>query len=254
MVSDSVEITLNPNFFSENSPFLNHPLLTAERAAAEIDFVLNQAQDAPFLDVGCGFGRHSLELARRGFPVVGLDPAEAMIAAANTYKQQLPPNQQSKATFVVSTGEAFDADHKFGTALCLMTTYGQVSASGPNNGLLKAIQQNLKPAGTLILEVPQKQAVIKTLKPDDHFGSDTHYTAITRNYDADSGCIVETFELVSPNSNQQFLLSYKLFDQPTIKADLHSAGFKVKAIFGGLNEEQLTTDSMNMVFVAEANG
>ena len=37
---------------------------------------------ARVLDVGCGFGRHSIELARRGYWVVGVDPSVAMIAAA----------------------------------------------------------------------------------------------------------------------------------------------------------------------------
>jgi len=29
-----------PNFFGDGSPFLKHPLLTAERTAKEIDFLL----------------------------------------------------------------------------------------------------------------------------------------------------------------------------------------------------------------------
>ena len=74
-----------PNFFSPGSPYLDHPLLTPERTAAEIDFVLAQTALPPgarLLDVGCGPGRHSLELARRGYQVMGIDPSGAMIAAA----------------------------------------------------------------------------------------------------------------------------------------------------------------------------
>ena len=60
----------SPNFFRDNSPFLRHPLLTAERTAAEIDFLTPRLGITPtdrVLDIGCGFGRHSIELARRGF-------------------------------------------------------------------------------------------------------------------------------------------------------------------------------------------
>ncbi|VAW34300.1 hypothetical protein MNBD_CHLOROFLEXI01-407, partial [hydrothermal vent metagenome] len=76
---------MNNNFFTEGSPFLNHPLLTAVRTAQEVDFIEDQFKlptGAHILDVGCGFGRHSIELARRGFAVTGIDPAAAMIAAA----------------------------------------------------------------------------------------------------------------------------------------------------------------------------
>jgi len=66
---------MEANFFEPGSPFLKHPLLTPERTAAEIDFILSvlplEAGDR-ILDIGCGFGRHSHELARRGFDVLGI--------------------------------------------------------------------------------------------------------------------------------------------------------------------------------------
>src|SRR6476646_2231784 len=47
-----------------------------ERTRREVDFAVERLELAPgarVLDVGCGHGRHSLELARRGFGVVGVD-------------------------------------------------------------------------------------------------------------------------------------------------------------------------------------
>ena len=242
-----------PNFFTENSPFLKHPLLTPERTAAEIDFVLKYAQNGPFLDVGCGFGRHTLELAQRGYTVVGIDPAEAMIAAANTRKDLLAIEVQERATFVVASGENFDTDHHFEAAICLMTTFGQVSANGPNNDLLSAIAKNLKPSGTLILEVPQKRAIENTLKPEDRFGNETHYTAITRKFDAETNCVVETFEIVSPEGRSHFLLSYRIFEQLEVEKNLNEARFRIRNSFGDFKGSKLTTDSLNMIIVAEAN-
>ena len=74
-----------PNFFGRGSPYLDHPLLTTQRTKAEIDFLLSKISipDAGFiLDIGCGFGRHSIELAQRGYNLVGIDPSQAMIDAA----------------------------------------------------------------------------------------------------------------------------------------------------------------------------
>ena len=247
---------MHPNFFSENSPFLNHPLLTPERTAAEIDFVLAHVPVLAhrFLDVGCGFGRHSLELAQRGYWALGIDPAAAMIAAANERKSKLEPEARPNVEFEVTSGETYKAPdgNPFDVALCLMTTLGQVGPNGENDGLLKAIHQNLIPNGTLILEVPQKQAVIDTLKAADHFGSDTHYTAIERTFDSKTERIVERFNIVSPESAQNYLLSYRLFSQAEVAQRLTAAGFNIRSVFANFSAAPLSTQSMNMLFVCEA--
>src|SRR5438309_5964637 len=56
-----------------------------KRTRAEVDFltkVLRLTRGARVLDVPCGFGRHSGELARRGYSVVGVDLSPAMLREA----------------------------------------------------------------------------------------------------------------------------------------------------------------------------
>ena len=58
-----------------------------EGTTREVDFVvqaLDLRGDERILDLACGFGRHSLELARRGYAVVGVDFTEAYIARARS--------------------------------------------------------------------------------------------------------------------------------------------------------------------------
>ena len=49
----------------------------------EVDFIegeIGHDQSKRILDVGCGNGRHTLELARRGYAVVGIDLSESMLS------------------------------------------------------------------------------------------------------------------------------------------------------------------------------
>ncbi len=51
----------------------------------ECDFIeneLNFNKSLKILDVGCGTGRHSIELTRRGYSVTGIDLSESMLAFA----------------------------------------------------------------------------------------------------------------------------------------------------------------------------
>ena len=51
----------------------------------ECDFIeqeLNFNKSLKILDVGCGTGRHSIELSKRGYSVTGIDLSESQLACA----------------------------------------------------------------------------------------------------------------------------------------------------------------------------
>ncbi len=52
---------------------------------AEVDFIIEELElkdGACILDIGCGTGRHAIELARRGYRVTGVDISSGMLATA----------------------------------------------------------------------------------------------------------------------------------------------------------------------------
>lgn len=58
-----------------------------ERTQDQVKFIVEVADLAPgavILDLCCGYGRHSVELARRGYRVVGVDISEPSLDLART--------------------------------------------------------------------------------------------------------------------------------------------------------------------------
>ena len=238
------------DFFSYGSPFLRHPLLTAERTRREIDFLISALALGPaarVLDVGCGFGRHSIELARRGYHALGIDPAAAMIESA----RQQAAEAGVDVEFQQVAAENFAPADPFDAAICLFTTLGQVTpgSHADNRGLLSTVARSLKAGGRFALELPQKQPAIASLKPSDRFGDASKYTQVQRDYEAETDIVTEQFRLVSPARERTYSLRYRLFSREDLIRLLTEAGLRVVNTYPGYTCADLTDDSPFMLFV-----
>src|SRR4051794_38434863 len=83
---------------------------------AEVDFFLNLfplSRGAAILDVGCGTGRHSVELAKRGFKVTGLDLSEGMLKVARRRAEEAGVEVE----FVQRDATDFSFDRSFDAAI-----------------------------------------------------------------------------------------------------------------------------------------
>ncbi len=247
------------NFFDSGSPFLNHPLLTPARTAAEVDFVLDHTKLSSvqiILDVGCGPGRHSIELSRRGYQVVGIDPSETMIKVA--VKRAAIADVQPK--FIQVKGEDFTPDGEIDVVICLFTTLGQIINQGDklhiktSHPLLNRIADGLPPRGNFILEIPQKSWVIANLKKYERFGDGENYTEIKRVYDAENSILNESFYLVSPKDTRNYFLRYYLYSYQEIQFMLENTGFEITQVYGDYHNSPLTEESPNMLMVARLAG
>ncbi len=80
-------------FFDAHAPVYEDNAFT-KNTLPEVDFLIEELalpQGGSILDVGCGTGRHSIELARRGYSVTGLDLSREMLARAAAGGFDHPP-------------------------------------------------------------------------------------------------------------------------------------------------------------------
>ncbi len=70
--------------FDAHAPIYDENIFT-KNTIQEVDFLLEEFQLAPgssILDMGCGTGRHSIELAKRGYLITGVDLSSQMLGRA----------------------------------------------------------------------------------------------------------------------------------------------------------------------------
>lgn len=107
------------------------------------------------LDVGCGPGRHSAELARRGIVVHGVDISERFIELA---RRDAPPG----ATFERLDARALPFDAEFDAVICLCQgAFGLMTVGGDDERVVAGMARALKAGGRLALSAFNAYFVVK---------------------------------------------------------------------------------------------
>ncbi len=116
----------------------------------EVDFIEKEIGfDKKFtiLDVGCGTGRHSVELAKRGYKVTGFDFSADQLKAA----QQKAEDANVDIEFLQMDARNFSMDKKFDLAIMLCEGgFPLMETDEENFEILKNVIQTLKTGGKFI--------------------------------------------------------------------------------------------------------
>jgi SAM-dependent methyltransferase len=130
---------------------------TVRRQCDFIEQRLGLAAGATILDVGCGLGLHACELTRRGYIVVGLDLSLPMLSRAADEAQ----DQGFKINFLHADMREMSFDSAFDAVLSWGTTFGYFD-DDVNRAVLERMHKALKPGGLLLLDVVNRDYVIRS--------------------------------------------------------------------------------------------
>lgn len=119
-----------------------------DEAAAFIERLLLLLQPPPqsrMLDVACGQGRHSLQLAGKGFDVTGIDLSLQSITEA------LKNESDNLHFFQHDMRQPFWINY-FDYAFNFFTSFGYFRTQREHDAAIRTIAQSLKPGGTLVID------------------------------------------------------------------------------------------------------
>ena len=110
------------------------------------------------LDLGCGTGSHALELASRGYDVVGVDRSEPMIELARSKSAE---NATGKLTFERADVRTLDLAKKFDAAVMMFAVLGYQTENDDLRSALASIRRHLDPGGLLTFDCWYGPAVLR---------------------------------------------------------------------------------------------
>jgi SAM-dependent methyltransferase len=127
----------------------------ADQTEAEIDRALGMMrpeEGARVLDLACGTGRHSIELARRGFSVLGVDIAADLLEVAASDAERLAVDG---VEFIEADLRQLDLGAEFDLVLNLNDgAVGYFETEEDNRRTFEVIAAALRPGGGNLMQLP----------------------------------------------------------------------------------------------------
>ncbi len=122
----------------------------AQGTLGECDFFegeIEHDRSLKILDIGCGTGRHSIELAKRGYRVRGIDLSESLLARAREKAEAL----NLKVDFQRHDARNLPFNNEFDLAIMICEgAFPLMETDGMNYEILKGAVRSLKNKGKLI--------------------------------------------------------------------------------------------------------
>lgn len=204
----------------------------------EVDFLmetLGLSKGARVLDVGCGPGRHSNELARRGLRVHGVDISHRFIEVARAAAHD-------GATFERLDARDMQFESEFDAVICLCQgAFGLMTATGDDSVVVDKMARALVPGGVLALSAFNSYFAVK------YFSQAT--------FDADEGISHERTEIRDAEGRvQEVDLWTGCYTPRELRLLMSASGLTVRSISsvdpGSYRLERPTVESSEFLVVA----
>ncbi|HEX5620584.1 MAG TPA: class I SAM-dependent methyltransferase [Solirubrobacteraceae bacterium] len=198
------------------------------------------------LDVPCGFGRHSIPLARAGYRVVAVDRSQALIdeAQRRTDGEQWPKLVRADYRELPLPDESFDA------ALNLFSSLGYLGDEDDTK-VLAEIRRVLRPGGRLVVEIMHRDAMVLHFRDTGwHMVGEGRLLLEQRTFDPAAGVAQTTQTLVEPSGERDSrTFSLRVYTATELTAMLARAGFEESRCYGDLDGGRFGT-ATRLVIVA----
>jgi SAM-dependent methyltransferase len=228
------------------------PFMTPEQTLREVDFIensLSAEKGARVLDIGCGYGRHAIELVQRGLTVTGLDLSLPLLirAADEAQKRALSVN------FVHSDMRGLAFDREFDSVYCMLTSFGYFDEE-TNAKVAEGMARALKPGGRLLLDVVNRDYIVSDLPARIWWEGDGCVVLEEVEFNFNTSRILTHRSVVFEDGRQlDQEISVRAYSLHELGRVLRQAGFRVIEVSGSIYTPGrfFGASSRNLIILAE---
>jgi SAM-dependent methyltransferase len=226
-----------------------------ERTESEIKRALTMLRPQGgerILDLACGTGRHSLELVRQGFSVVGVEISAELVEIANREAGE----QGLEATFIQGDLRELDFEGEFDIVLNLNDgAVGYFETDEENHRTFEVISRALEPGGKNLIQVPNVLYARARLPQRSWIPSESMIELVEHRWNKknnymEGAMIPLRFGEVLEGLDKRIEFRQRLYTIDELRQIYESVGMTLERVFHGNGRPKEPTEAQFEIFVS----
>jgi SAM-dependent methyltransferase len=217
----------------------------------EVDFLekaLAPPPGASLLDIPCGSGRHSVELALRGYRMTGIDLSDDFLKAARLRAAEAHIQVDLRHGDMRNPSLAPDS---FDGAVCLGNSFPYLDRPGVT-AFLDALGRAIRPGRRLVIDTGcAAESILPTLLPQRWHRFDDIIVTSKASYIAAASRLDIDYTFIQGGKIETRPSSSYVFTVAELTRMLAEAGFEVVSLAGGFAGERYELGSPRLVLTAQ---
>lgn len=204
--------------------------LSAKVEVENVVALLGIKTEDHILDLCCGTGRHSLELARRGFEVVGVDRMARFIEKASHNAE----NANLGINFVVGDMREYREPNRFDVVINLFGSFGYFEEPKDDRQVVNNMYASLRPGGRFLIETNGREIAAREFQERDWSERGGKLVLVERKPIENWSRIQTRWIVIDGSRRIEHIVSVRSYSSVQLASLLSDCGFVDVQVFGGL--------------------
>jgi SAM-dependent methyltransferase len=248
-------VEVNMSDWYENEAFWRavYPfLMTEERmggAADEVDSALSLVgfEGRDVLDLCCGAGRHSVELASQGLTVTGVDRSSFLLGKARALAEE----QGVEVEWVEADMRDFVRPACYDLVLNMFTSFGYFEVASDDVKVVENVFRSLRSGGKFLIDVAGKELVAAVFQPTTSDESPDGGLLVRRHEIVDDWSRIKNdWIIIQGGTTTSFTFHLRMYSARELEDTLDRAGFRYVRVFGDLRGGAYGPGAERLIVVA----
>jgi SAM-dependent methyltransferase len=237
------------DFFDEDMGRILFPPERMRQTPFECDLIeelLGLRRGEAVLDLACGVGRHSIELARRGYAVTGLDYSEVYLVKA----RRIARKRRVRVEFLKGDMRSIPFRDRFDAVICMFTSFGFFKKESDHLKVLRGVSRCLRPGGRLLIDVVSRRWLEAHFKPKDWTEHEDGLVVLEDGrLDLKRKRTIATWTMVDGKRRRTFDHTLRLFTLSELAKLAGRADLRLVSAVGGFGKEPVGPNGKRLIAV-----